>query len=80
MGVSEGEQELYGIVVINLNTKKVYVQWSFEPNPDWSRGEDLVFTSPEDAEKITETFKDVCVENVEVGEDGSITLWLRSKI
>jgi hypothetical protein len=80
MGVSEGE--LYGFARLKVEEGKlkIYTQWSLEPNPDWSRGEDLVFTSPEDAEKITETFKDVCVENVEVGEDGSITLWLKSKI
>jgi hypothetical protein len=76
----EDAKEMYGFAKIDLNNKKVYVQWSFEPNPDWSRGEDLVFTLPQDAEKITQTFKDAYIENVEVSKDGSITLWLRSKI
>jgi hypothetical protein len=77
--VGETEETLYGFVKIDLN-KKVYVQWSEDPNADWSRGEDLVFTLPEDAERIAETFKDAYIENVEVSKDGSITLWLRSKI
>ena len=72
--------EMFGFVKIDLNKKLVYTQWSERPDADWSRGEDLVFDIHEEADKVIETLKDSYITNVEVGEDGSITLWLKSKI
>jgi hypothetical protein len=75
-------EEMYGFAKLKVEEGKlvIYTQWSLSSNVDWSKGEDLVFVSPEDAKEIIETLKNTYVENVEVGEDGSITLWLKSKI
>jgi len=73
------EQELYGIVVVNLNSKKVYVQWSFEPNADWSKGEDLVFDWIEDAYYIARTFHKAHIIDVDITPD-TITFYLKAKI
>jgi hypothetical protein len=59
---------------------KVYTQWSENPLADWSKGEDLVLTLPEDVEDLKTLLIDTYVEGVEIGEDGSIILWLRAKI
>ena len=72
-------EKLYGFAKIDLNKKLVYTQWAETPNPDWSRGEDLVFDIHEEADKVIETLRNSFVSDVEVGEDGSITLWLKSK-
>lgn len=73
---------MYGFAkfVVEDGKLKVYTQWTLEPNADWTKGEDLVFTSPEDKDKIIATLENSYIEKADVNEDGSITLWLKSKI
>jgi hypothetical protein len=74
--------EMFGFAKIKCENGrlKVYTQWSERPDADWSRGEDLVFVLPEDVENLKIVLNDTHIEVVEANEDGSITLWLRSKI
>jgi hypothetical protein len=72
------ENKLYGYVIIDLENKMIYTQWSEDPNTDWSRGEDLVF-SLEDTEEIRETLKNSYVMDVEVSNN-RIKLWLVTNV
>ena len=74
--------EMFGFAKIKCENGKlkIYSQWSEQELTDWSRGEDLVFVLPEDAEDVKTILVDTYVYGVEIDEDGSIILWLRAKI
>lgn len=72
------QHKLYGYVIIDLENKIIYTQWSENPHADWSLGEDLVF-SLEDTEEIKETLKNSYVIDVEV-YNNRIKLWLVTNV
>ena len=72
------EQELYGIATIDLNKKKVYVQWSFNKNEDWSKGEDIVLDWIEDTYYIAQTFHKAYIIDVDMTPN-TITFYLKAK-
>ena len=77
--------QLVGVITINFEEKAVYNTWAVLDEGksindiDWTEGEDLVFYLGIDNEWIRETFKDICIENVEV-EENLIRLYVTSKL
>ena len=73
------EEILYGLVKIDLNKKKVYVQWSETPNPDWSKGEDLVYDLVGDSYYVWRTFYKAYILDLDITPD-SIIFYLKAPI
>ena len=66
---------VHGYVIIDLNEKKIYTQWSLEPNPDWSKGEDIVINiDPDNEKEIKQMLRGVRIKDVEV-YTSSVWLW-----
>jgi hypothetical protein len=77
--IKKEEDILYGLVKIDLNRKRVYVQWSEDPNPDWSKGEDLIYDLVEDSYYVWKTFYTACIIDVDITPD-AIIFYLKATI
>jgi len=71
---------VYGYVIIDLNEKKIYTQWSVKDDQgvNWFKGEDIVINiDPDNEKEIKQLLQGVLIKYVDIDPD-RIWLWCES--